>query len=62
MKAPKPIQTGQDAPAIASVAPNVRVAYVERAGHSAYFEQAAPFNQAIDQFLGATASASTGAR
>ncbi len=37
--------------AIASVAPNVRVAYVERAGHSAYFERAQEFNQLLDAFL-----------
>ena len=34
----------------------------QQVGHSAYFEQAATFNQAIDQFLDAIASAPTGAR
>lgn len=48
--------------AVAAMVPGARVVGIENAGHSAYFEQAAPFNQAIDQFLGATASAPTGAR
>lgn len=37
--------------AIASVAPNVRVAYVEAAGHSAYFERAAEFNRLLEGFV-----------
>ena len=37
--------------AIASVAPNVRVAYVEAAGHSAYFERAADFNRLLEDFV-----------
>ena len=37
--------------AIASVAPNVQVAYVEQAGHSAYFERAAEFNRLLALFV-----------
>jgi pimeloyl-ACP methyl ester carboxylesterase len=37
--------------AIASVASNVRVAYVEAAGHSAYFERAAEFNRLLEGFV-----------
>lgn len=37
--------------AIAAVAPNVRVAYIERAGHSAYFERATEFNRLLDGFV-----------
>lgn len=41
--------------AIASVAPNVQVATIEAAGHSAYFERAEAFNRLLAQFLAQTA-------
>lgn len=41
--------------AIASVAPNVSVAYIDRAGHSAYFERATEFNRLLSAFLEANA-------
>jgi 3-oxoadipate enol-lactonase len=37
--------------AIASVAPNVSVALIEAAGHSAYFERAAQFNAVLQRFV-----------
>ncbi len=41
--------------AIATVAPNVRVATIEAAGHSAYFERAETFNRLLAAFLAETA-------
>ena len=39
------------AAAIAAVVPNARVALVQQAGHSAYFERAEQFNQHLEQFV-----------
>ncbi|WP_158743563.1 alpha/beta fold hydrolase [Acidisphaera sp. L21] len=39
------------AAAIARVAPNVQAAWIDQAGHSAYFERAVVFNQVVEEFL-----------
>lgn len=42
------------ADALAPLMPRARVARVENAGHSVYFERAAVFNRLVDEFLAAT--------
>jgi 3-oxoadipate enol-lactonase len=42
------------ADALARLMPKARVARVENAGHSVYFERASAFNQLVDEFLAAT--------
>jgi 3-oxoadipate enol-lactonase len=36
---------------VAAAIPGARVAHIEKAGHSAYFERAAEFNRIVDDFL-----------
>ena len=40
------------ADAIARVVPGSKVAHIEDAGHSAYFERAETFNRIVDEFFG----------
>jgi len=40
--------------AVAASIPGAKVAHIEKAGHSAYFERAAQFNRIVDEFLAAT--------
>ena len=48
------MRSGFAASAIAAEVPGARVAPIEEAGHSAYFEHAARFNALVEAFLDET--------